>query len=211
MRRLALPLALMAMVSLSWLLAAYGALPPWNVLTDWFTDWIISHGWLAITGIAILENTAFISIYFPGSIVILGIMASTSGNPATALYIFFAIYLGQALGLTASYALGRIFAEERDHVIRRSNLLILALSTFWHPHGASTTSMYLGTARRCTLDLLIIYLACFAWSCFWGAAMYFGLGQIVNEFGWDWITFCGAAVWLVVELVRKRFPHAAAA
>ena len=201
MKPLLPPLSLILTVVILWLAQSWGVLPSTQTLLAIISDQVVMAGVIAIGVVAILENTVGLNTYFPGAVVILGVMAATYGDPAAGFKTFVSIVVGQSIGLCISWAVGVRFGTATQSKIKssdgwRSYLLLVA---FWHPHSAAVTSFALG-ARHHSHALLIILGGCFVWSIFWALVMYFGLGSVVQEIGWDYVTIAVAIVWLAFEL-----------
>ena len=200
---LAPPLALLVGVVGFWLAQSFGLLPPPTELLALLTDFLKAGGGWAIGAAAAVENIVLINTYFPGSIVILGVMASTHGDPSAALMVFGYIFVGQLVGLSISGIIGSLIPNlQPDHrVTGRAWYLLAAL--FWHPHSASAVAFAMG-AKRLRARFWITLLGCLVWSIFWALVMYNGLGVLVEQVGWDYISFLVALVWLFVE-IRKIY------
>jgi len=197
------PAVLLLSILSLWILEVFGVLPSVNSLVDTVSSWISQRGYIAVAGVALLENLVGFGSYFPGSIPLLGVMATTAGRPSDALATFLSIYSGQVSGLVISYCLGFVGfgrAVRASHLegsapSRIAGLVLL----FGHPHSAAATAYLLGSKRFGFEAIVLIVSACFVWSGFWAALMYFGLGPIFREIGWDYLGVGFAIGWIGFE------------
>lgn len=163
----------------------------------WFSD----YG-LPIVGItSFLENVVSLSVYFPGSIVILGSMTLAAGNIQLAFYTWCAIVLPSSLAHILNYFLGRI-TSGKDNV-NRSIGGIIVWSTLWHPHFASVTSFTMGSSGIGFASFAKLFFpAHISWNIFWGvvAYTYGSLGK--GEFSFTALFYISIVVWIVWDLYR---------
>lgn len=202
MKKIVPPLLLIGAILLFWLLEYILILPSANELIEAVTTAITNQGVLAIAAVALLENIIVINSYFPGSVAILGVMASTHGNVGAAILTFSAITVGQLIGLTISFYLGRFGFHNKSQSVLENNKRVMMVFLFWHPHLAAASSFAIGA--RSSSNIFFIWIACILWSVFWALVMYFGFGIIVKEIGWDYITIIFAFAWLSLEIYRSN-------
>lgn len=201
-RALVPPLMLIAAVGILWIAQNFGLLPKTNVLLDYVSNEVIVGGVVAIAVVAMLENIVGLNTYFPGAVVILGVMAATYGDPAAGFKTFLAIVTGQISGLSVSRLIGlRAMNSPDDLEHRASWTSLLLLVAFWHPHSAAATAFALGS-RHHPRGQAIVLVGCLIWSVFWALVMYFGVGSFIKEVGWDYITIGVAVIWLALELFQ---------
>lgn len=204
LKRVLPPAILLISVIAFWLLETLGILPNVNELMQSITQWIKSQGAYAIVAVSVMENIVGFNSYFPGSIAILGVMASTAGRPFEAVATFFLILIGQSIGLTISFLIGRLgFLRSETNELPAAGLRYSMLfPLFAHPHSSAATAFLLGSKRRSFGWLSFVLICCFIWSVFWGGVMYFGVGSLVNEIGWDYVTITFASIWVSYEVVQ---------
>jgi membrane protein DedA with SNARE-associated domain len=141
------------------------------------------YGVLAVAPISFLENLIGLNAYFPGSVVILGAMALTSGQPQLAACTFLAIFAPSFAAHQVNFLIGRHFrtnsAVYADAGRYKTSIEInlLFASTLWHPHFAALTSIDSGAQGMSYRRFLSFFTAWFLlWNLFWGVTMYaFGL------------------------------------
>ncbi|PTW61683.1 hypothetical protein C8N35_102398 [Breoghania corrubedonensis] len=197
------PIVLLIAVFAVWIAQSVGILEDSNTLLEKLTSLIFSYGAGLILIVAAVENIIILNVYFPGSVVILGIMASTHGQLERAIYVFLLIWVGQLIGLIFSCLSGQIYGfRGKARTAEKARMLVLFL-LFWHPHTASATAFALGE-KRFPCRFLICTLASLIWSVFWAIVMYFGVGSVVYEIGWDYISGIFAFLWLALELRSLR-------
>lgn len=197
------PIALIVAVLAVWGGQELGFLPSSASILEVLTSWLLKGGAVVIVFVSLLENVVFLNIYFPGSVVILGVMASTQGNFSAALLVFFSIFIGQVVGLIISCFLGGVLHNSKRSTSTDNSVSRLTILLFWHPHVASATAFALGV-NSSKFRYIICIVGCLMWSVFWAAVMYFGFGAIINELGWDIVSFIAGIAWLLYEIYHMR-------
>jgi hypothetical protein len=202
-KRILPPVGLLLALFFLWLGEAYSIFPPVDQILNELGGLLWKVGWFAIVLIAAFENIVFLNVYIPGSIVILGVMTSTAGDPLAAVAVFTAILLGQLIGLLISEYIGSKNYNVKGYDKSAKRIIYITLLLFCHPHSASGTAFALG-AHQVRSRFMIIMIGCSIWSTFWGLLMYFGVGEFVRTIGWDYVTFIFAICWIIFEMVGGR-------
>jgi len=163
---------------------------------------LVSKGYLALVGIAAIENIGGVNAYFPGSIAILAGMAATKGDPSLAMRVFLAIVCGSSVAHAINFGLGRRLRDRSGIASSVPGSKVYWLSC-WHPHFASVAAIAAGQAGVSVRDFVSRFGPAFlCWNVFWGVAMYF-LG--LPDFGESTVVAVGLVVVLWAVWEARRF------
>ena len=203
---LAAPAMYAGMVAAVQLLAHFGILPPPAGLVE-ILGTRLGDGSLWFVAIcAFLENIAVVTVYFPGSVVILFSMAQSHGNKMLAVKTWAVIYVCASLAYCCDYGLGRL-AKRPDMKpagqIGSRKEVLLGLLAYWHPHVGSIFAYHQGRSRKKAAAFMTGMLVSWgAWSTAWGALMYhIGRLRPSGQVYVDLVYVC-LAVWVLYEVVK---------
>ncbi len=201
-RRIRTPILYGLLVTLMELLGRTGVLPPPAMVLDSLSLSLGSGslGLVAICGF--LENISILTVYFPGSVVILFAMASTHGNPSLAVHMWLTIFLSAQLAYSVNYWAGRILnsaVEPETRTFRTS--LWISLAAFWHPHVASIFTYQQGvTGLSWPRFFAATTIAWGIWSIFWAITMYnVGAARPAGS-SMVALIFACIGIWIVAEV-----------
>ena len=203
MRRLLPPVTFLLFVLTLEAGAHFSIIPSTNEVADWIVVVIATAGLLGIFVFSIFEHSVGINVYFPGALVILLGMSSTTENAALVFPTFLSIVAGQFIGYSISFFLGRYFdfsvmLQLNGTIVgQRQAVRAISFLTFAHPHSGAITAYSQGTSGRSYRSFIKTLLPTLLfWSVLWASVAYFGLLSIVNEAGWDVVFFSYLTIWI---------------
>lgn len=159
-----------------------GILPESTTMVTWINSAYSSHGLVIVFLAAMLEGLFFLSLYFPGSLLIL-LGPATSGHDSVA---FLQIYFSGLLGLSISYVIDYLIGRSRyrnsqsnstphpelSDQIRTAKKYQEYFALFLagiHPHSGALAALASGLFGRAPANSLLIIIAASAfWGLFWG-------------------------------------------
>lgn len=206
-----LPLSILSFLLFTDFLAWLGYLPSKLESFSFLATWLAENGVVFVFLLALVENLALINVYFPGSIAILAAMAGAIGSWYLVFSVWLAVTAGSVLGLSITFLFAtRILdrkkiasnLDESDQFIAR-HWIVMALTSFWHPHVASLTCILLAQKKASYwLFLRISLLGNVVWNTFWTAVV-LTLGNVFAEgIGGLMLIYAYLAIWAVVSFVR---------
>jgi hypothetical protein len=160
--------------------SSFGIAPTPERVSEAMLVFFKRYGTAAVVPICFLENFAPVNSWFPGSLAILTAMASTAGDPAAAIRMFFAIWFSALIGLGASFVAGRRIQGSNTSNSHSASMAetkirswIITLLMFVHPYTGSLHTFRAGAKRipflRAWLPILVAHSL---WSIFWGVTTY---------------------------------------
>jgi membrane protein DedA with SNARE-associated domain len=195
-------LILLGVIGVLHLVSATGLIPSPSALNSILKEAFVRHGVPLVALCSFFENLAMVNGYFPGAFTILAGMASTAGDPARAVAMYFAIYVPALTANIASYWIGKASSTKNRTEIVQSSTVFWA--TYWHPQLASVTAFDCGSSARLGFGRFVARSlpASLTWSLFWAYFLYHS-GMIADISGYFWSGFiCYLAVWALVRIVR---------
>lgn len=175
------PLIIFGVVICLELLAYYQIIPSTDEITLMITDSVERSGLIVVGIISFLENIVGLNVYFPGSVIILIAMAQTAGDPQRAFVTYLVIYAFAFLAYNTNYFLGRYYFKNGDKAKNKlmkpkkkySSMWVQFLTTFWHPHFAAVTCLYVGSKGYKYKEIIkYMIVASFIWNTFWAITLY---------------------------------------
>ena len=213
-KRIRVPLALLALVLSLEALAALGILPSSDVLLSRLSRMLETWGLVVVVLFAFLENVVGFNVYFPGSVVLLAAMSLTAGNPLRAIQVWIAIVIPSIAAQQLNYVIGRVMRRSwnrsgaptatRPSFKSEKSLWLLSISTYWHPHFAAITSIECGARAVPYIKFLKSMLAASAsWYVAWGLIMYFAGALFASGGNWKILIIAYLSGWIVLEVVKE--------
>jgi membrane protein DedA with SNARE-associated domain len=206
-KKLLAPLLLLAVAIVFTFASRTGLLPPQATLLKSMQQLVGSSAaaWLIV--IAALETTVAINVYFPGALVILASMAGTGGRLDLVVRTFLFIIIGQALGVLASYFLGRVAQEKlsaaaEQSAARTGSGTAFNFLTYAHPHSAALTSFRLGYQTYPLRNFVLVAgVSIVVWGLFWTWVSLRGM-WLLRESPWDAVFLAYVLSWILWIAVR---------
>ena len=202
----AVPLALLgSILFLAWAGRA-GLITSQEDLIRLIGEWLLKYGPVAVTLVSLIENLAFASGYFPGSVAILTAMAATKGQSSTlALAVWAGITIGAFVGQCCNFALGSSASRKSDDTPSEDLGGRAFFLAFWHPQFAALLSLRAGSVGVSLSAYLRLMLpALLAWNTFWGITIYnFGAGLFTSDTG-NAIIVVVLIGWIAHEVIKLR-------
>jgi hypothetical protein len=208
-RKLRVQLLLVGVLCLVQGLAALGAIPPSEHLSQRLIHLLEQGGFWLVALFSFVENLPGLNVYFPGSVVLITRMSLTAGYPGVALLTYLAIVLPAIAANMVSYWIGRRLAPNSAVAApAEKKLWWWYLSTYWHPQLAAMTALASGSSGipfiRYAQHFLPISIAL---SFIWGLALY-SLGSVgpIREsvFPLAWVYVLVWIAWDVYKFVREN-------
>jgi membrane protein DedA with SNARE-associated domain len=205
-----LPFLLLCAVVVIEVLALADLIPSQGHLIGVIGKWLAYQGTFAIVGISLAENIVGFGVYFPGSLAILTAMATTSGNPSQASFVWLAITMGAMSGQLINFGLGRRVSGRGGIPVSKKISAREFWLTFWHPQFASVTSLRAGQSGiDIYLYLRMMIPSLLLWNVFWGTVMYSWGNLLGDGEGWTLLFIAYLLSWIAYELYdvavkRKR-------
>jgi len=200
-RRAAIPALLLCAVGTAILLAYLSVIPhPTDILAS-LARALGSATPQFIAACAFIENLVAINAYFPGAFVILFAMASTHGNPSSALLVFIMIAGASGTAQHLNFFAGKWLRRHIGEQPSRTGYLT-GLANYWHPQLGALYSFRAGVSGVRYRHFARALSACGTWTAFWGVLMY-KLGAVPLS-GESFIAIFVVYLtgWLIVEVTK---------
>jgi len=193
------------------ILAAVGVLPPMGELSLQLGQLINEGGLGLIFAASFVENLPTVNAYFPGSVVLLVTMTSTSGDPARAVWVYMAVVVPAILANLLSFLAGRLMWQKRGHRVEPNRtkrvwgLVMLYIFNYWHPHLASMVALSTGSEGVTISHHLRAFLpVSLGWSLIWAVALY-NMGMSVNfSAQMNWLVWVYLILWFLWDYHKMR-------
>lgn len=185
-----------------------------------------SYGVVVVAGAALVEGLVLISLYFPGSAVILIGVAASRGDPIRAMVVVgvvivafvVAAHLNYALGYWGFYELIRKLGGRKllDRAVRRYEkygALILP-PCYMHPNLGGFMAVASGIGRlRWRRFTMITIASITVWNVFWGVFAYYFAEVVESVATQPWLVVAGLGCWSLCAFVwgvarGRRSDHA---
>lgn len=156
-----------------------------NMIISNLSHFIDLYGLPLIFITSLIESIIFLGIYFPGTIIIFGIIASTVEDIKYFLLSIFLSILGVIIGYIIDYFIGYKYGLK---IIKKLNLtnhtsfiqnkinssgLIIVPLFFYLPGAGALTALILGSLRiKFKLFLSMIITTVIFWNILWGSVIY---------------------------------------
>lgn len=203
-RRALPPATILATVALTKLMAGLGVLPSTANLLERVAVLARSADPVVVSGLSLLESVAGLNVYFPGSVAILVVMASTAGQPLRGFITFAAIVIGSFVGQNVNYFVGRWSAPTFRTRVGRTADIVGGLLTYWHPQLGSVFSVQRGAEQLSYGAFVVVLVSSWLpWNLFWGVLMYSVGGIPASGEEWELVLIVYSVGWLVIELSRS--------
>ena len=176
------PLIILTVIICIEILAYYRIIPSTDQLTIMITEGIENFGLIVVGLISFFENIVGLNVYFPGSVIIIIAMAQTAGDPQRAFLTYLTIYAFAFLAYNVNFLIGKYYFKNGDELKKKNletqkkkhtNMWIQFLTTFWHPHFAAVTCLYVGSKGYKYSEILkYMIVAGFVWNTIWAITLY---------------------------------------
>lgn len=223
LKKIKIPLLILLFILTIEAMALKNVIPPTDLIFDALVNGVEKHGLVLVAPLSFVENIVGINSYFPGSIVILTAMTLTAGNPIKALLTYLTIYSFAFLAYHVNYFIGIYYYNKEGKSVNSklapnklgsSSLWIQFLSTFWHPHFAALTCIYVGSKGYKYSEIFkYMMVSSFVWNTFWGITMY-KIGLAANaSLNFKWLMYIFLVGWILIDScrfyknVRKSSKH----
>jgi membrane protein DedA with SNARE-associated domain len=204
-------------------LTAYALQSIWEVINvESIARWVRSLDTagmlLAIGALAVVEATAIVCIYFPGTAILVVLLLALHPTGADAIPILLALNAGTVVGYVVSWLIGRAahpqlprfmgeaYVDKINALIRRYGLAsLLILSS--HPNNLALAFALLGLATAGTaLRYFVVAVAVqnVWWLGFAYTAELFSKQSFITQSNFYLYLAAAFGAWLTYEVIRKR-------
>ena len=207
------PLIILFVIIILEILAYYQIIPSIDEITVIITDSVEKSGLIVVGLISFLENIVGLNVYFPGSVIILIAMTQTAGDPQRAFVTYLVIYAFAFLAYNVNFLIGKYYFKSVDEIKERKlmthdkkykNMWVQFLTTFWHPHFAAVTCLYVGSKGYKYKDILkYMIVASFIWNTFWAITLYnVGLVTKTTTLNFKGLVYLYLIGWIALETYK---------
>jgi len=188
-------------------------LPSKLVMFNTVADWLANGGLPFVFALSLIENVAFVNVYFPGSIAILAAMVGTEGDFERVLAVWSIISIGAVVGQSATFFAASQLIHTFSKVSKGQPLyknklgmwLRLGLSSFWHPHLASMACLSMAEASVPLRYFLLVSVVCTSlWNAFWAVfVLWFG-NIFVDGYTGTILVYLYLVGWIIIRIVKLK-------
>ena len=208
------PLIILFVIIFLEILAYYQVIPTIDEITVIITDAVENSGLLVVGLISFLENLVGLNVYFPGSVIILIAMTQTAGDPQRAFVTYLVIYAFAFMAYNVNFLIGKYYFKSVDEIKEKKlpyiddkkykNMWFQFLTTFWHPHFAAVTCLYVGSKGYRYMEILkYMVVASFIWNSLWAIVLYnVGLVTKTTSLNFKGLVYLYLIGWIILETYK---------
>ncbi len=199
---------LLGLVGVLQALIHWHVIPSQSYVLGVLQKFFVREGLAVVAVFSYIENIVGVNVYFPGSVVLLVAMSTTSGDLGRAILMYFVIYVPAVLGNISSYLLGRygLAAARTKKIVSQQTgrgWWWAFLLTYWHPQLASVTAVAAGVDGLPFSRLLVLLISTTVpWSLFWAVLIYHLGSKLMMSTDFASLFVAYILVWIAWDLFK---------
>lgn len=194
----------LVVTAIAYVLIMLEIIPSIPEMFDYLETGLDSIGLWLLFPLAVLENIYGFTVFFPGGIVILSGMATTTGDPVSGFIALFYIHFGTQLGYLCTYALvGFVRSNAFTDATTRDELAPIPLIRkgvlmLWHPLLGSTFVAELAASKTGYLKVVpYLFVINGIYNIFWAGIIYFAGNFLRSESNALLLVFVGYLFYMI--------------